>query len=148
MKISRHSKILEIIENEEIETQDDLAQRLRDNGINVTQATVSRDIKELKLVKVLTRDGRYKYAALKKEEKGSSDRLIRLIKEVLVDLDSSENIVCLKTVSGSAQLVARAIDELDLREIVGTIAGMDTVFVLIKNIEYVEKIKDRFRKLI
>ncbi|SHH08662.1 arginine repressor [Tepidibacter thalassicus] len=148
MKISRHSKILEIIENEEIETQEDLAQRLRDNGINVTQATVSRDIKELKLVKVLTGDGKYKYAALKKEKKGSSDRLIRLIKEVLIDLDSSENIVCLKTVPGSAQLVAKAIDELELKEIVGTIAGIDTVFILIKSLEFVEKIKDRFRMLI
>lgn len=148
MKISRHNKILEIIESNDITTQDELVQKLRDNGMNVTQATVSRDIKDLKLVKVLTKDGNYKYAALKKEEKGSCDRLIRMLREVLVGIDSSENIVCLKTIPGSAQLVSKAVDELELKEIIGTIAGMDTVFMLIKNREDVDMIKDRFRKLI
>lgn len=148
MKISRHSKILEIIENEEVETQEELAEKLRGNGINVTQATVSRDIKELKLIKVLSQSGKYKYAVLKNDNKGSSDKLIRLIREVLVSLDFAENIICLKTIQGSAQLVSHAIDELELKEIVGTISGVDTVFVLIKDKDDVDKIMDRFRKLI
>jgi transcriptional regulator of arginine metabolism len=148
LKISRHNKILEIIESNDITTQEELAQKLKNHGMNVTQATVSRDIKDLKLVKVLTKDGNYKYAALKKEEKGYSDRLIRLLRAVLVGIDSSENIVCLKTIPGSAQLVAKAIDQLELKEVIGTIAGIDTVFVLIKSIEDVDTIKGRFRKLI
>ncbi|WFD09046.1 arginine repressor [Tepidibacter hydrothermalis] len=148
MKISRHNKILEIIESNDITTQDELAQKLRDHGMNVTQATVSRDIKDLKLVKVLTKDGNYKYAALKKEEKGSSDRLIRLLKELLVGIDSAENIVCLKTIPRSAQLVAKAVDQLEIKEVVGTIAGIDTVFILLKTTEDVDIIKGRFRKLI
>lgn len=148
MKISRHNKILEIIESNDITTQDELVQKLRDHGMNVTQATVSRDIKDLKLVKVLTKDGNYKYAALKKEEKGSSDRLIRLLKELLVGIDSAENIVCLKTIPRSAQLVAKAVDQLEIKEVVGTIAGIDTVFVLLKSTEDVDIINGRFRKLI
>ena len=148
MKISRHSKILELIENEEIETQEELAEKLKNNGINVTQATVSRDIKELKLIKILGQEGNYKYAVLRKDVKGSSDKLIRLIREVLISIDSAENIICLKTVLSSAQIVAHAIDELELKEIVGTIAGIDTVFILIKNKEDVEKMMDRFRMLI
>jgi len=148
LKISRHNKILEIIESNDITTQDELVQKLRDHGMNVTQATVSRDIKDLKLVKVLTKDGNYKYAALKKEEKGSSDRLIRLLKELLVGIDSAENIVCLKTIPRSAQLVAKAVDQLEIKEVVGTIAGIDTVFVLLKSTEDVDIIKGRFRKLI
>ena len=148
MKISRHNKILEIIESNDITTQDELVQKLRDHGMNVTQATVSRDIKDLKLVKVLTKDGNYKYAALKKEEKGSSDRLIRLLKELLVGINSAENIVCLKTIPRSAQLVAKAVDQLEIKEVVGTIAGIDTVFVLLKSTEDVDIINGRFRKLI
>lgn len=148
MKISRHNKILEIIESNDITTQDELVQKLRDHGMNVTQATVSRDIKDLKLVKVLTKDGNYKYAALKKEEKGSSDRVIRLLKELLVGINSAENIVCLKTIPRSAQLVAKAVDQLEIKEVVGTIAGIDTVFVLLKSTEDVDIINGRFRKLI
>ncbi len=148
MKIARHSKILEIIENKEVETQEELAEELSKRGINVTQATVSRDIKDLKLIKVLSQSGKYKYAALKKENRTSSDKLIRLVREVLISLDFSENIICLKTITGSAQLVAHAIDELELKEIIGTVAGIDTVFILIREKEDVEKIMDRFRKLL
>lgn len=148
MKIYRHSKILEIIQSEEIDTQEELAEKLKTSGINVTQATVSRDIKELKLIKVLGQSGSYKYSVLRNDKKDSSDKLIRLIRDVLVSLDFAQNIICLKTIQGSAQIVARAIDDLELREIVGTIAGIDTVFVLIRDVNDVEKIMDRFRKLV
>lgn len=148
MKINRHSRILEIIENNEIETQDELVEQLALDGINVTQATISRDIKELKLVKVLSGSGKYKYAAFKSEDKKSYDRFIRLIKEVLVNIDYTENMVVLKTLDGSAQLVAQVIDSLGTREIVGTISGLNTVFVLVRDKNDIGKIVDRMKKLL
>lgn len=148
MKINRHSRILEIIENNEIETQDELVEQLALDGINVTQATISRDIKELKLVKVLSGSGKYKYAAFKSEDKKSYDRFIRLIKEVLVNIDYTENMVVLKTLDGSAQLVAQVIDSLGTREIVGTVSGLNTVFVLVRDKNDIGKIVDRMKKLL
>lgn len=148
MKINRHSRILEIIENNEIETQDELVDQLALDGINVTQATISRDIKELKLVKVLSGSGKYKYAAFKSEDKKSYDRFIRLIKEVLVNIDYTENMVVLKTLDGSAQLVAQVIDSLGTREIVGTVSGLNTVFVLVRDKNDIGKIVDRMKKLL
>ena len=148
MKINRHSRILEIIENNEIETQDELVDQLALDGINVTQATISRDIKELKLVKVLSGSGKYKYAAFKSEDKKSYDRFIRLIKEVLVNIDYTENMVVLKTLDGSAQLVAQVIDSLGTREIVGTVSRLNTVFVLVRDKNDIGKIVDRMKKLL
>ena len=133
MKQSRHSRIIEIIEQKEIDTQDELVYELGKAGIQVTQATISRDIKELKLVKVLGNNGNYKYAILKDSDKSSFDKLIRFVKDVLISIDYSGNIICLKTVDGAANLVAKVIDSLEEKEILGTIGGTDTVFVLLKN---------------
>lgn len=148
MKITRHTKILELINEKEIETQEDLSKELRSMGINVTQATVSRDIKELKLVKVLSPTGKYKYTYFEKEDKTSPDKLIRFTKDVLISMDYAGNTICLRTVEGSAQIVSRAIDSLELKEIVGSVGGLDTVFVLVRYQEDVQKILERFRKLL
>jgi len=148
LKLSRHSQILELIKNKEIETQDELALELKTIGINVTQATVSRDIKELKLVKVLSPSGKYKYTYLEKDDKKSSDRLIRIAKETLMSMDFSENIICLRTVKGAAPIVAHAIDSLELGEIVGTVGGVDTVFVLVRDKKDMDHILERFKKLL
>lgn len=148
MKQSRHSRIIEIIEQKEIDTQDELVYELGKAGIQVTQATISRDIKELKLVKVLGNNGNYKYAILKDSDKSSFDKLIRFVKDVLISIDYSGNIICLKTVDGAANLVAKVIDSLEEKEILGTIGGTDTVFVLMKNMDDVPVFVERFEKLL
>lgn len=148
MKQSRHSRIIEIIEQKEIDTQDELVHELGKAGIQVTQATISRDIKELKLVKVLGNNGNYKYAILKDSDKSSFDKLIRFVKDVLISIDYSGNIICLKTVDGAANLVAKVIDSLEEKEILGTIGGTDTVFVLMKNMDDIPVFVERFEKLL
>ncbi|KXZ39648.1 transcriptional regulator, ArgR family [Alkalithermobacter thermoalcaliphilus JW-YL-7 = DSM 7308] len=148
MKLIRQAKILEIIKNNEIETQEELAEHLVKLGFTVTQATVSRDIKELKLVKVLSSSGKYKYAHLKRDDKNFSDIICNMAKEVVVAIDFAENIVSIKTISGSAQIIASIIDSLELEEVVGTIGGIDTVFVLCKSKSDVQKIINRFKKLL
>lgn len=147
MKYSRHAKILEIIEKYEIETQEELAEYLKRNGFNVTQATVSRDIKELRLIKVLTKNGRYKYAAIKQQESVISDRLIKIFKDSVLSIDHSGNIIVLKTLSGAANAAAEALDVLDLKDIVGTIAGDNTIFILVKEDNDKDEIMDQFKKL-
>lgn len=147
MKYSRHAKILEIIEGYEIETQEELAENLKRNGFNVTQATVSRDIKELRLIKVLTKNGRYKYAAIKQQESVISDRLIKIFKDSVLSIDYSGNIVVLKTLSGAANAAAEAIDVLDIKDIVGTIAGDNTIFILVRENADKDDIMDQFKKL-
>ena len=97
MKLSRHSAILNIIENYEVETQEELAELLRDAGINVTQATVSRDIKELRLIKVLSENGKYKYASIKSGEPNISNRVVNVFKESVIEIDHAVNIIVVKT---------------------------------------------------
>jgi len=147
MKYLRHAKILEIINQRDIETQEELTRALKEIGMNVTQATVSRDIKELRLIKQMSRNGRYKYASLASQESMLTDRLVRLFKESIVSLDHAGNILVLRTIPAAAQAAASAIDAAGFDEVVGTIAGDDTIFVLIRQTEDVEEVKDRFRKL-
>ena len=147
MKISRHSKILEIIESNIIETQEELAEQLKESGISVTQATVSRDIKELRLIKVLTEDGKYKYAAMKEQDSMLSERLFKTFKETVLSVDYSGNIIVVKTFSGAANAAGEAIDAFDVKEIVGSVAGDNTIFVLVRNEEQVISVVDRFKKL-
>ncbi len=135
MKYSRHSKILEIINKLEIETQEDLAKNLCECGFNVTQATVSRDIKELRLIKVLTKEGRYKYATLKQHESSMSDRFKKLFRDSVVSIDFAGHMIVIKTLVGAANAAAAAMDALDLEDVVGSIAGDDTIFVLIRDPE-------------
>ncbi|AOT68144.1 arginine repressor [Geosporobacter ferrireducens] len=147
MKYSRHAKILEIIENNEIETQEELAEFLKKGGINVTQATVSRDIKELRLIKVLAKNGRYKYASMKQQESAISDRLVKIFKDSILSIDYAGNIVVLKTLSGAANAACAAIDALDVKELVGTIAGDDTIFILARDENMVGELVEKFKKL-
>ena len=148
MKYSRHAKILEIIDKYEIETQEELAEYLRQSNFNVTQATVSRDIKELRLIKVLTKNGRYKYADMKQQENLVSDRLIKIFKDSVLSVTYSGSIVVLKTLIGAANAAAAAIDALDFHEVVGSIAGDDTIFVLIHENHDVQVVIDKFNELL
>lgn len=147
MKYTRHSKILEIIESMDIETQEELAEELRKRGIDVTQATISRDIKELRLVKVMASSGISKYALIDNAETGISQKLIRVFAESVVSMDSSNNLIVIKTIAGSAQAAASAIDSLGWEEIVGCIAGDDTILVVVRENQPVNDIINRFQQI-
>ena len=147
-KYARQTKILELIENYEIETQEELAEFLKMAGIDVTQATVSRDIRELRLVKVLSKSGKYKYAAMEQNAEGTTDRLIKIFKNSIVSIDVAGHLLVIKTLPGAAQICASAVDSLNIEEIVGTIAGDDTLFVAISNQEKINEIVDIFNKLL
>ena len=133
MKNARQTAILSIIEHNDIETQEDLAARLRDMGIMVTQATVSRDIKELRLLKVLTPSGVYKYATAAKAEHGVSERLVRMFIDSVLSITYAENLVVIHTLAGSANAAAEAIDSMRWPEILGTMAGDNTIFVAVRS---------------
>lgn len=148
MKYSRHTKILEIIGNYEIETQEELALQLKECGFNVTQATVSRDIKELRLLKVLTKEGRYKYATVNQQESSISDRFIKLFRDSVTSIDSTENFIVIKTLPGAANAAAAALDALDQSDVVGTLAGDDTIFLLIRDKNKVPEVIEIFKKLL
>ncbi|MBF8982672.1 arginine repressor [Lutibacter sp. B2] len=148
MKYSRHAKILEIIENNEIETQEELAEMLKKNNIKVTQATVSRDIKELRLIKVLSKNGTYKYAAIKQQENTASERLVKVFKNAILSIDHAGNIVVLRTLTGAGNAACAAIDALGIKNIVGTIAGDDTIFILARTENDINEIVNKFEELI
>ncbi len=133
MKTVRQVAILDIIEKNDIETQEELADALRQRGIKVTQATVSRDIKELRLLKVLTPMGAYKYATADKAENGLSERFIRMLAESLLSVAASENLIVVKTLNGSANVAAEALDSLHWPEILGSIAGDNTILLVIRS---------------
>jgi transcriptional regulator of arginine metabolism len=147
MKVSRQLKIIEIIENNLIETQEELAQALKDNGFTVTQATISRDIKELKLIKVMGHDGISHYAPLKDIGSIYNERVTAVFRESVLTIDFVDNMIVLRTLPAMAQAAALAIDSLEWSEIVGTIAGDDTIFVLIRNRKMMEEIVGKFKKL-
>ena len=147
MKYSRHAKILDIIDKNVVETQEDLAERLKEIGMDVTQATVSRDIKELRLIKVMTEDGRYKYAPLSKTENIVSNKLMTIFSECYVHGDYANNIVIVKTLPGMASAAASAIDSLKQSEIVGTIAGDDTIMIVCRAEKIAEELVNRFDKM-
>lgn len=147
MKYTRHSKILELIDKNEIETQEELSEKLKDMGFTVTQATVSRDIKELRLIKVLTKNGKYKYATLQSQENILSDRVVKIFKNSVVSIDYAGNLIVIKTLTGSAQAAAAAIDAGDMNDVVGTIAGDDTIFIVIRDEKNVPSTIEHFRKL-
>jgi transcriptional regulator of arginine metabolism len=148
MKYNRHSKILDIIENLEIETQEDLAAELKTRGLNVTQATVSRDIKELRLIKVLTKNGKYKYSSIEHTDAPILKRFINLFKDSVLNIDHANNIVVVRTMVGAANAAAAAIDALKVGGIVGTIAGDDTILLLTRSEEEAFKVIEVFREII
>ena len=147
MKKSRHQRIKELVEEFEIETQEELAERLKADGYPVTQATVSRDIRELKLSKIPIGDGRQKYTILVQSDHYLNDKYIRVLKDGFVSMDMAQNILVVKTVSGMAMAVAAAIDAMKLKEIVGSIAGDDTIMCAVRTVEDTVLLMNRLRKI-
>ncbi|MBC2580336.1 arginine repressor [Clostridium sp. DJ247] len=148
MKVTRHAKILEIINSKDIETQEELAEELRKGGMNVTQATVSRDIKELKLIKVLADSGKYKYATIMHTESFLSNKLVNIFSQTVIGVENVNNFVVIKTISGSASAAAEAIDSLNFDGIAGTIAGDNTIFVLTRDDDKAQTITQKMKKMI
>lgn len=148
MKITRHAKILEIITQKDIETQEELVDELRKTGMDVTQATVSRDVKELKLIKVLAASGKYKYAAITHGENILSEKLVSIFTQTVIHVDYVNNMIVLKTLSGSASAAAESLDSLNWEGIVGTIAGDNTIFVLARSNEKAQELVVKIKKLL
>ena len=148
MKVNRHAKIVELVNKFDIETQEELADRLREEGFQITQATISRDIRDLKLTKVQSETGRQKYVVLKATENVLRDKYIRIMKDGFISMDMAMNILVIKTVSGMAMAVGAAIDEMHWKEIVGCIAGDDTIMCAIRSVEDTIIVMDKIRKLV
>ncbi len=150
MKKTRQRKILEIIRDNDVETQEDLANLLQGEGFPVTQATVSRDIRELNLFKAPAENGGQKYAAKEQEEgrEPVGDRYIRVLQDAFVSAAAAQNILVLKTVSGMAMAAAAALDAMALPEIVGCIAGDDTIFAAVHTAEEARALEDKIHSLV
>jgi len=148
MKSARHNLILEIIDTMEIETQEELAEELKRRGVKVTQATVSRDIKELRLLKVLSENGGYKYATVERAEKGMNDRFARILAESVVNIEAVNNLVVINTLSASANAAGEAIDSMKWSEVLGTIAGDNTLLIIARSNEAVETLMTRINALL
>ena len=147
MKLERHSKIVELIGKYEIETQEELAEYLNQAGFAVTQATVSRDIRELKLTKVQSESGKQRYMVLQNQS-SFSDKYIRILRDGYMSMDMAQNILVIKTVSGMAMAVAAALDALHFYEIVGCIAGDDTIMCAVRSADDTILVMDKLKKLI
>ena len=147
MKTVRQVAILDIIEKQEIETQEELASALNARGIRVTQATVSRDIKELRLLKVLTPSGKYKYATGDQADNNLTDRFIRMLAESLLSVSSANNLIVVKTLSGSANVAAEALDSMHWPGVLGTLAGDNTVLLIIRSNEETITVTSRIREM-
>ena len=148
MKKARHSKIIEVIGKYDVETQEELAEKLREQGIQVTQATVSRDIRELQLTKVPAGGGAQKYAVLKQEDLHLGDKYTRVLRDGFVSMDTAQNILVLRTVSGMAMAVAAALDALKFPEVVGCIAGDDTIFVAVHSSDEAGELKEKVHAIV
>lgn len=148
MKSKRQAKILELIQKNEIETQEELLDYLKQENYRVTQATVSRDIRELKLTKVALKGGRQKYAVLSERAADMADKYARILKDGFVSMDMAQNILVIKTVAGMAMAVAAALDAMQCHEIVGSIAGDDTIMCAVRTVEDTVALMKRLRKMI
>ena len=145
MKKQRQERILKILAERKVETQEEIAAILKDEGFEVTQATVSRDIKELRLVKVLGADGTYFYGKSDIAEGGK--RNYNILTDSILSVDNAVNIVVVKCQSGRAGAVCAAIDEMERSKIVGTIAGDDTIFILLKSEDEASALRDEIKAL-
>ncbi len=148
MKSKRQNKIIEIISNNNVETQDDLVRLLQEAGFQVTQATISRDIKELHLIKVQTESGIYKYSVNEKKDKNDMGVLMRIFKDTVLSIEAAGSIVVIRTLTGSANAAAEVVDGLHLPEIVGSIAGDNTIFVAVRNPDAAAVIVSKFRQIL
>lgn len=148
MKQKRHSTIVELIEKYDIGTQEELAERLRDAGFTVTQATVSRDIRELKLSKIPTGDGGNKYVVFRQDDSHLTDKFSRILKDGMVGVERAQNMLVVKTVSGMAMAVAAALDAMKFEEIVGCIAGDDTIMCAIRSLDDTIIVMEKIKKMV
>ena len=145
MKTQRHSKIIELIKEYDIETQEELTEKLKDAGFDVTQATISRDIRELRLTKISASGGKQKYQAFLQDDSQISEKFIRVFKEGVINIDYAQNIIVIKTLNGMAMGVAAALDAMNNDEIMGTIAGDDNIFCVVKTEEKAIKIVEKLK---
>lgn len=148
MKTSRQAKIIEIIQRHDVETQEELSEYLVEEGFCVTQATVSRDIRELKLTKISLSNGKQKYAVLKEIGEDMTEKYVRVLQEGFVSMDMAQNILVIKTVTGMANAVCVAIDALKINEIVGSLAGDDTIMCAIRTVDDTPAIMKKIRKIV
>ena len=148
MKAKRHEMITKLIAAANVETQEELAEKLREYGFSVTQATVSRDIKELRLVKVLTPEGHYRYATVERAEADLQERFIRMFSNCVISVVAAGNLIVLKTITGSASAAAEAVDSLKWPEILGSIAGDNTIFIAIRDAKYAGELVKKFQKML
>ena len=148
MKVNRHAKILELINKYQIETQEELAERLNAEGFKVTQATVSRDIRNLKLTKIPAENGKQRYAVHQSSDNGFGERYIRVLKEGFVSMDMAQNMLVIKTVAGMANAVCAALDAMEWKEIVGSVAGDDTIMCAVRSVEDTVQVMEKIRKIV
>ena len=148
MKRNRHDKIIEIIAKNVVETQEQLACLLKEAGYDVTQATVSRDIRQMKLTKQVTEDGRQKYVYTTADSDVMQDKYVSVLKAGYLSMDTAQNLIVIRTVSGMAMALATAIDALDFPQVLGCIAGDDTIFVALKTNEEAAAVMDEMQKMI
>ena len=148
MKIQRHAKIIDLISRYEIETQEELADRLKALGFKVTQATISRDIRELKLTKIAVSGGRQKYALMYDDFDGLNEKYMRVLRDGFVSMDMAQNILVVKTVAGMAMAVAAALDKMQWPEIAGCIAGDDTIMCAVRSVDETIQVMGKIRKII
>jgi transcriptional regulator of arginine metabolism len=147
MKTSRQAKILELIRDHDVETQEELTAYLEREGFAVTQATVSRDIRELKLTKIAMDSGRQKYAVIGESESDLTQKYVRVLREGFLSIDMAQNLVVVKTVSGMAGAVCAAVDAMKLDRVVGSIAGDDTLLIVIRTEEDARRVMNQLRTL-
>lgn len=148
MKRQRHEVVVDLINRYDIETQEELAAYLREEGFDVTQATVSRDIRELKLSKIATGNGKQKYIILKNDDSHLGDKFIRVLRDGFVSMSMAQNILVIKTVQGMAMAVAAAIDAMKFPEIVGCIAGDDTIMAAVKSVDDTMIVMEKINKIL
>ncbi len=148
MRYSRQNKIVELINNYEIDTQEKLVTMLRECGYEVTQATISRDIKELQLVKTLTSSGKYKYTVHKSQDLPVSERFVKIFRETITSVNASGNIVVVKTLSGCANAAGEAIDTSNFEHIIGSLAGDNTLLLIADSPDNVPKILNGFENML
>lgn len=148
MKRQRHEVVVDLINKYDIETQEELAAYLKEEGFEVTQATVSRDIRELKLSKIATGNGKQKYIILKNDDSHLGDKYIRVLRDGFVSMNMAQNILVIKTVQGMAMAVAAALDAMKFPEIVGCIAGDDTIMVAIKSTDETKVVIDKINEIL
>ena len=148
MKIARHAKIIDLISKNDVETQEELADLLNGEGFRVTQATVSRDIRELKLTKISLNDGRQKYAVMQTSGENMNEKYLRILKDGFLSMDMAQNLLVVKTVSGMAMAVAASIDAMQWPEVAGCIAGDDTIMCANRSVDDTLLVMEKIRKIV